>query len=178
MNLFIFIRDITKTTEYTATKNIMQKKFKIRLYGLTLLTALSLTSACSPVVSQRGNLLESYQTDEVKVGESTRSEVLRLLGSPTTQSTFNPNIWYYIGQETEKHGILDDEVVNENIVTVTFNAQGIVQSLDTPETERLDVPYVRTKTPTHGNDLTFMQQLLGNLGKFNTPSGSATEPAR
>lgn len=178
MNLFIFYMDIIKPLEYTATKNIMHKKFKIRLYSLTLLTALTLTGACSPVVSQRGNLLDSYQTEQVIVGESTRSDVLRVIGSPTTQSTFNPNIWYYIGQETEKHGILDDEVVSENIVTVTFNAQGIVESLDTPATNRIDIPYARTKTPTHGNELTFMQQLLGNLGKFNTPAASATDTAR
>ncbi len=123
--------------------------------------ALTLIASCTPVTAQRGNLLQDYQISDVKVGENSRSDVLHILGSPTTQSTFNNDIWYYIGQETEKHGILDDEVVNERIIKVSFNADGIVQTVEDSDIERMDIPYARTKTPTHGNDLTFMQQLLG-----------------
>ena len=142
---------------------------------------LSLASivACTPVTAQRGNLLEDHQVTEIKVGESTRQDVLYILGSPTTQSTFNSNVWYYIGQETEKHGILDDEVTNERIVAVVFNEEGIVQIIQDIDQERENIPYARGKTPTHGNDLTFMQQLLGNMGRFNAPSdGSATDLGR
>ena len=132
-------------------------------------------SACSPVVAQRGNLLDDHQMKEVIAGKHTRSDVLRILGSPTTQSTFNNDVWYYIGQKTEKHGILDDEVVDERIVAVTFMANGIVSSVKEQNSERVDIPYARKKTPTHGNELTFMQQLLGNMGRFNAPQTSATD---
>ncbi len=132
-------------------------------------------TACTPVTAQRGNLLEDYQIADVKINESSVSDVLRLLGSPTTQSTFNNNIWYYIGQETQKRGILDDEVIKERIIEVAFNKEGIVQSIKEIDNERIAVPYTRSKTPTHGNELTFTQQLLGNLGRFNTPDRSATD---
>ncbi len=142
---------------------------------LLLTTAFIPCLACTPVVAQRGNLLQDHQVSEVKVGESSRSDVLRILGSPTTQSTFNEDIWYYLGQETEKRGILDHEVVNERIFVVSFNEEGIVQTISEEDSERLDIPYSKSKTPTHGNNLTFMQQLLGNLGRFNAPNQSATD---
>lgn len=141
----------------------MQKKIKIVFCLLLLGTA----TACSPVTSQHGNMLQDFQVEEVKPGEHTRSDVLRILGSPTTQSTFNNNIWYYIGQETEKRSILDHEVTDERIVAVAFDGNGVVQTLEHLDGDRENIPYTRTKTPTHGNDLTFMQQLLGNLGRFN-----------
>ncbi len=141
----------------------MQKKIKIVFCLLLLGTA----TACSPVTSQHGNMLQDFQVEEVKPGEHTRSDVLRILGSPTTQSTFNNNIWYYIGQETEKRSILDHEVTDERIVAVAFDDNGVVQTLEHLDGDRENIPYTRTKTPTHGNDLTFMQQLLGNLGRFN-----------
>jgi outer membrane protein assembly factor BamE (lipoprotein component of BamABCDE complex) len=141
----------------------MQKKIKIVFCLLLLGTA----TACSPVTSQHGNMLQDFQVEEVKPGEHTRSDVLRILGSPTTQSTFNNNVWYYIGQETEKRSILDHEVTDERIVAVGFDENGIVQTLEHLDGDRQNIPYTRTKTPTHGNDLTFMQQLLGNLGRFN-----------
>tara|TARA_R110002072_G_scaffold177765_2_gene333797 strand:+ start:815 stop:1255 length:441 start_codon:yes stop_codon:yes gene_type:complete len=143
----------------------MKNSFKIIFSCLIL----SSTAACSPITAQRGNLLEDYQITEVKAGESTQSDVLRILGSPTTQSTFNNSVWYYLGQETEKHGILDAEVVNERIIAVTFNDQGIVDTIENLNNDRENIPYARGKTPTHGNDLTFMQQLLGNMGRFNAP---------
>ena len=41
------------------------------------------------------------------------------------------------------------------------------------DANRVDVPRVRRKTPTGGNEVTFMEQLLGNIGKFNRPAESA-----
>ena len=143
----------------------MQNFIKTSFCCLILFTA----SACTPVTAQRGNMLEDYQTEEIQVGESTRSDVLKTLGSPTTQSTFDNDIWYYIGQETKKRGILDSEVAQEKIVEIHFSPEGIVTSITSPEVSRENIPYARTKTPTHGSELTFSQQLLGNLGRFNGP---------
>ncbi len=153
-------------------KNTMQKNLKIIICALFLLTS---TVSCTPVTKQHGNFLQDYQIVEVKAGEHSRSDVLRMLGSPTTQSTFNNDIWYYIGQDTEKHGILDHEIVGERIVAVTFTKEGIVEKIEDLDSDRLNIPYARSKTPTHGNELTFMQQLLGNVGRFNVPQGSPTD---
>ena len=127
--------------------------------------------ACTPTVAQRGNKLENYQIEQVVTGVHTRSDVLRILGSPTTQAPFDDNVWYYIGQETQKRGILDPEVTDERIVVIAFDEEGVVQTLNETDGERINIPIERSKTATHGNDLTFMQQLLGNLGRFNPQEG-------
>ena len=134
---------------------------------LSLAACSLLAVACTPTQAQRGNLLQDYQVNEVVPGVHTRTDVLRILGSPTTQAPFNENVWYYLGQETEKHGILDPEIIDERIVAVAFNEEGIVQNIKDVGSDRIDIPFERSKTPTHGNDVTLMQQLLGNLGKFN-----------
>ena len=94
---------------------------------LTLATsALLLTGACTPTIAQRGNMLEDYQVEGIVVGVHTRSDVLRILGSPTTQAPFDDNIWYYIGQKTEKRGILDPKVKEERIFKLSFDEGGVV----------------------------------------------------
>lgn len=125
--------------------------------------------ACTPTMAERGNMLKQDQIDKVKVGFHKRSDVLRYMGSPTTKSTFDENVWYYIGQETEKHGILDEGVKAESIYAVVFDDQGVVQAVQPIDSERLAIPVSRDKTTTHGNEYTFWQQLLGNMGKFNPP---------
>ena len=127
--------------------------------------------ACTPTVAQRGNMVEDFQIEQVTPLQSTRSDVLRAMGSPTTKSTFDPNVWYYIGQETHKKGIFDPKVQEERIVLVAFNDDGFVEMIEDIDRERLNIPYVREKTPTHGNETTVVQQFLGNLGKFNPNTG-------
>ena len=141
-----------------------------------LCVACLITTACAPVVAQRGNLLEDHQITTVQVGTSTRSDVLRALGSPTTRSTFDPNVWYYIGQETSKKGILDPKITKERIVLAAFNEEGVLEALQDVDRERINVPYSRDKTETHGNDITITQELLGNLGKFQPAAEKKHNP--
>lgn len=138
-----------------------------QLFLLTLGTA-TLIGGCTPTVAKRGNIIEDYQLSEVVEDVHTRKDVLRIMGSPTTRAPFDENIWYYIGQYTEKRGILDPEITDERIIIVTFNNKGIVDTITEKEKGRIAIPIAREKTQTHGNELTVMQQLLGNMGKFNT----------
>jgi outer membrane protein assembly factor BamE (lipoprotein component of BamABCDE complex) len=134
---------------------------------LILIVSLLALASCTPTVEQRGNMLQDHQMKQVIPGIHSRTDVLRLLGSPTSQATFDENIWYYIGQKTEKHGIFDPEVVESRVVEISYSSDGLVQHVAEIDGDRVNVPYARAKTPTHGNDLTIMQQLLGNLGRFN-----------
>lgn len=145
-------------------KNLAMKN--LRRFSCIAMTA-ALLCACTPTQNVRGNLLQDYQLAEVKAGQDTRSDVLRKPGSPTTTAPFDENVWYYLGQETEKRGILDPEVKNERVVAVVFDADGVVTEVQDIDNDRIELPYVRRKTPTSGNEVTVMQQFLGNLGKFN-----------
>lgn len=142
------------------------KKNRLLLASATAFTLIT-ASACTPTTHMRGNMLEQNQIERITPGVDTPSTVLNKLGSPTTKAPFDDNIWYYIGQETEKRGILDEEVVNEQIIIVTFNQAGTVESIENNDHGRVDTPYVRRKTPTTGNEMTIMQQFMGNLGRFN-----------
>ena len=147
---------------------VMNNKYysNILLAAMAVFT-ISALPACTPMKETRGNLLEEDRTSQIQVGTSTRQQVFETLGSPTTVSPFDNNVWYYMGQRTEKHGIFDTEVVDEKIVVVQFDENNIVTAFDTMDDARLDVPIKDSKTPTYGNEVTVIQQLLGNLGKFN-----------
>lgn len=137
--------------------------------ALTLLALIApMQSACTPTVTQRGNMVEDYQLENVVPTLHTRADVLRIMGSPTTIAPFDDNTWYYIGQETEKRGILDPEVAKERIIVVKFDAEGILESVQERKDGRIDIPVARKKTPTYGTETSVTQDLFGNLGKFNS----------
>jgi outer membrane protein assembly factor BamE (lipoprotein component of BamABCDE complex) len=134
---------------------------------VSLLVSSMALSACEPVTAVRGNFLDEYQMKSVQAGVDTREDVVRKIGSPTTVAPFDPNVWYYLGQKTEKNSILDPKITDERIVVVTFAGDGVVDSVKERKDGREDVPLVQDTTPTSGNEYTFLQQMLGNLGKFN-----------
>ncbi len=145
---------------------------------LALVLSILALGACTPTEAVRGNIVEDYRLTEIVPGVSSRTNVLQSLGSPSTHAPFDESIWYYIGEKTEKTGIFDPKVVDKKIVVVAFNQDGIVEDIQKLDSDGVNVPYVRRKTPTSGNEVTVLQQLLGNVGRFNKEKkGNAAETA-
>lgn len=145
-----------------------------------ILAAFAALGGCTPTVNARGNMVKDYQMVTLNPGTTTKSDVLRAMGSPTTQDPFDENIWYYIGQTTEKKGILDPKVTDERIVMVTFDDTGVLAAIKDVGGNREEIPYERRKTATSGNEITVLQQFFGNLGKFNAAEsmGGTGSPGR
>lgn len=126
-------------------------------------------SACSGVVDTRGNLPDPETVLEVQPGIHDRDQVATILGSPSTVATFEDDTWYYVSRRTEQFAFLDPEVLDQQVLMVKFGEDGLVSDMKIYGLEDGQVidPVERT-TPTSGRELTVLQQLLGNLGRFNT----------
>ena len=130
--------------------------------------------ACSPVVDARGNLPAPERLAQVKPGVIKRDDVLALLGTPSTIAAFDEDTWYYISARTESVAFFAPETVERMVVAIGFDKNGVVEKVNTYGLgDGQDVDLVKRETPTAGKDLTVIQQLLGNVGRFS--SGSATE---
>ena len=139
-----------------------------RLFHFTLIL-LGLT-ACAASDATRGNFLFQEDIMAIQPSLSSKNDVLNTLGSPTTRAVFDDNTWYYVGLKTEKESFFDEKVVERQVYKLTFDDMGTVTSVEEVEGESVDVPLASRVTPTSGNEVTFIQQMLGNIGKFNPPS--------
>ncbi|NNG05135.1 MAG: outer membrane protein assembly factor BamE [Inquilinus sp.] len=140
---------------------------------LGLIALVAAVAACSPVVATRGNLIDDTRLEQVAVGRSTVNDVASLFGSPSTVSTFDPKVWYYFGQRTEKTAFFDPEIVERRVVLVEFSEYGVVRRIEELGLEDgLPVELVERETPTLGRRLTVLEQLIGNFGRFNNGAQS------
>ncbi|MGF1592946.1 MAG: outer membrane protein assembly factor BamE [Kiloniellaceae bacterium] len=138
--------------------------------GLLLACGALALSACGNEVQLRGNTPDPEDIAEIKAGVHSRQDVIDILGSPSTVSTFEERRWYYIGQKTQVIAFLKPEVLDRNVLIVTFDDTGLVagtQSYGIADAQ--EVSPVARVTPTEGRDLTFLQQLFGNIGRFSSP---------
>jgi outer membrane protein assembly factor BamE (lipoprotein component of BamABCDE complex) len=124
-------------------------------------------SACAPIRAVSGYQAIDHQPQDVKVGMDTKSTVLDQLGSPSAQSTFDPNIWYYITQISAEVGYHKPHITRRMIVAISFDKDSEkvtkVDTLSLKDSKQL--AYNNRETPTRGRELSWVEQLLGNVGR-------------
>jgi outer membrane protein assembly factor BamE (lipoprotein component of BamABCDE complex) len=125
-------------------------------------------TGCEETVDVRGNLPHASTLKEIKPGVQKRSDIQRLLGTPSAVSTFDKEVWYYIGGRVKTVSFFKPEVLERKVVTVRFTDKGVVENIDVSDapTEK-QFELVERETPTKGRELTFLQQLIGNVGRIN-----------
>jgi outer membrane protein assembly factor BamE (lipoprotein component of BamABCDE complex) len=141
------------------------------LYRWLIPTSIALMLAsCTPIVDTRGHSADALDTSQIIKGQSTPEDVTALLGSPTTSSNFGDTIWYYVTQKQERVGIFAPEVTEQRVTAITFDADKKVSDIaQYNKEEGKPVEMVSKTTPTEGHSMTMIEQMLGNLGRFNSP---------
>lgn len=149
------------------TNNALSVMMRPTLLAAVLIGAMAL-GACAPRVDTRGNQIHPEDITAIQPGETTRNQILDQLGSPSSQGNFGTETWYYISEVTETTAFLAPEVVGRQVIGIEFDEAGVVSSVKTyDETNGEVVELAPGETPTAGNKLNFIQQMLSNLGRFN-----------
>jgi outer membrane protein assembly factor BamE (lipoprotein component of BamABCDE complex) len=148
-----------------------------RLVRLSTVVALCLSmAACSwllPPPQTRGNKVEADQLKQLVAGTSTKADVTALIGSPTQKAMFDDNTWLYITELTRTRLGRTLGVLDQAVVVVTFDDKGVLTGVKTVTAgDSVPVSVASQTTPSPGTEASFLQQLLGNIGKFN-PTGAS-----
>jgi len=140
-----------------------------RHLSLTLLVAACAVgaSACNPVLRSHGYRYTTQEEPNITPAEDTQDSVLARLGNPSTRGTFEDNTWYYISSTRESLAYLRPATRDRRIIAVSFDDAGVVSTVNEYSLEdgRV-VAYADRETPTRGRELSFLEQLLGNVGRL------------
>ena len=139
------------------------------LSGLIAAPAL-LLGACDNITDLRGFAPTPGSVEKLEAGTQSREDVVRLIGSPSAVATFNPNVWYFISQRQETWAFLKPSITKQDVMQVTFNDAGRITDIKTYDlNDARSIDMVARVTPTAGKELTVLEQILGNIGKFTGP---------
>jgi outer membrane protein assembly factor BamE (lipoprotein component of BamABCDE complex) len=132
-------------------------------------------AGCATDVEQRGNLPAQDKITEIHPGTTTKDEVTKILGSPSSTSVFNDKTWYYISRRTGQFAFFDPSVLDQQVYVITFDDQGVVQAVGHKSLDDgKEITPVARATPAPGRELSFLEQVIGNLGKFNSGAGGSS----
>jgi len=159
--------------------NNTARSAQIQLHRLGLLLgmlALCLSAtACSwilPPPQTRGNKVDPDQLKELVPGTSTKTDVTSLIGSPTQKATFDENSWLYITETTRPRVGRTLGVLDQGVIVLTFDDRGVLSGVKKyTQDDAIPVAVASRTTPSPGTEASFMQQLVGNIGRYN-PTGT------
>jgi len=142
-------------------------KLKSASKALACATVLAVV-ACTPVYKNHGYVPTPEELADIKVGVDTRTTVEEKVGAPTSSGVLKDSGYYYVRSRVRHYGPKRPEVVERQLVAVSFDQRGVVQNI---ERFGLEDGYVvvldRRVTDSSVQDKGFLRQLLGNIGSFN-----------
>ena len=125
-------------------------------------------AGCEETYTNHGFTPQVADLETISAGSDTRGSVLRKLGRPSSISSFDSDSWFYEASRVERYAFYEPKVVDRTVVTVNFDSSGLVTKVGRYGIEDGQVIDLVTRTtPTYGRELTVLQQIFGNLGRFN-----------
>jgi len=146
--------------------------FKTARVALTVLCLLPGCSVVAPQKFNRGNAIDQDAMKQLVPGVTSRADVTALIGSPTAHATFDDNTWIYVSQVTETRVGRTEGVDSQKVVVLAFTPNGVLKDVrQFNDDDSIAVAMVSRSTPSPGSEASFLQQLLGNVGRFSPTGG-------
>ena len=123
---------------------------------------------CSPLHSSHGFIPDQDLVDKLRPGVHDRDSVTSLFGSPTTVADFNGEIWLYLKRVSEQIAFFEEKLLDQDVLAVHFDKDGLLTGIKhyTIADGKALILVERT-TPTRGREITVIEQLFGNIGRFS-----------
>lgn len=146
----------------------MRQHFRSLAFSVIAVALATSVAGCSRDIKNHGSQLDEERLQSIRPGSHTKDNVMSILGSPASVATFDEDAWYYISGQRELRTPFADEEMERLVFVVRFSPNGVVSEVDRFGLERSqNVEFVERETPSSGQSITVIQQLLGNVGRFD-----------
>ena len=136
-------------------------------FGLLVLAI----GACTATYQNHGYAPTDSELENVLVGIDTRETVAESIGRPTSFGVLQGGGWYYTQSQWRHFAYKAPKIIDRQLVAITYTDEGVVENIErfTLEDGRV-VPLSRRVTDSNIKGISFLRQLLGNLGNLQADS--------
>lgn len=143
------------------------KALKWTIFGAALATAV----ACTTQYRNHGYVPSSEDLEAITLGVDTRDTVAEAIGSPSAGGVLKDGDYYYVRTRVRHYGARAPKVEDRQIVAINFDSNGVARNIYHYALEDgRAIPLVRRITDNGLGDVSFLQQLVGNIGNIDPSS--------
>ena len=114
--------------------------------------------------------------EKLIINKSNKNDILKLLGSPSTKSTFDNNLWIYIERKIDNSYMVKfgkEKIVVNNVLLLEINNMGLLEKKEFLDLNNMeDIKFSTLETNSDYNKKTFLYDFLSSMRqKINDPLG-------
>jgi outer membrane protein assembly factor BamE (lipoprotein component of BamABCDE complex) len=135
-------------------------------------------SACSlkKVTKHHGVHFLNKKQEKLTVNQSNRNDILKLLGSPSSKSTFDNDLWIYIERKADYSSLIKfrkEKIFLNNVLILEINSMGILEKKEFLDLDDMkDIKFTEQTTENQYKKNTFLYDFLSSMRqKINDPLG-------
>jgi outer membrane protein assembly factor BamE (lipoprotein component of BamABCDE complex) len=127
-------------------------------------------AACEGEVINRGWVPDDRALEQIKAGASAE-QVLLVMGTPSTVSTVGGKTYYYVSQRlTRRFAFMTERIQDQRVVAVYLDAKNkVARVANFGIQDGAIFDFVSRTTPTGGEEVTIVRQLLRAANLFSPP---------
>ena len=110
------------------------------------------------------------------INQTNKNDILKLLGSPSTKSTFDNDLWIYIERKTGNSSFFKlgkKEIITNNVLLLELNSMGLLARKEFLDLSVMqDIKFTKLTTENQYRKNTFIYDFLSSMRqKINDPLG-------
>jgi|TARA_B110000027_G_scaffold111498_1_gene119763 outer membrane protein assembly factor BamE (lipoprotein component of BamABCDE complex) len=114
--------------------------------------------------------------EKLTVNISNKNDILKLLGYPSTKSTFDNDLWIYIERKSNQSSIIKlgkEKLITNNVLLLEINSRGLLKTKEFIDiTKMQEVKFSTLTTDSQYKKKTFLYDFLSSMRqKINDPLG-------
>ena len=126
------------------------------------------------VTSNHGVLSLEKKYNEIFINKTNKNDILDILGPPSTESTFNNNIWIYVERKKTNQTIIKlgkKKIEKNNVLVLELDERGVLLKKELYDLNKMNkLDFSKNTTEKTYSKNTFMYNLLTSLReKINAP---------
>ncbi|NRA73254.1 MAG: outer membrane protein assembly factor BamE [Rickettsiales bacterium] len=104
---------------------------------------------------------------KLRTKKSTKEDVLEILGTPSSISAFNDDIWYYISLKKKGVSVLKPKITEQIVIELKFKNNLLMQVKKYNADQVPSFKFNKQKTKVEGSDPSALKDFVRNLGRYN-----------
>ena len=148
------------------------------MYKFFIITIFFLITNCNlnKVVKHHGIQFLETKQEKLSINKTNKNDIRKLLGPPSTKSTFNNDVWIYIERKTSKSSLFSlgkKKMIKNNVLVLEIDNKGLLVKKDFFDINDMNEFKFseETTTSTHSKR-SFVYDFLSSVRqKMNDPLG-------
>ena len=143
----------------------------------TVLFIIFFTSSCTlkKLENHHGVHFLNKKQEKLVINKTNKNDILKLLGSPSTKSSFDNDLWIYIERKTQKTSLLgsNNKIITNRVLILELNSMGLLAKKELLDINNMqNIKFTEKTTETAIKKNTFVYDFLSSMRqKINDPLG-------